>query len=171
MANRDHFLLGDTTTTDIFSKGSVGEYIYSGVVDITKAMADGKTINTTDVLRLLPFEEGTRVMSVDAVITEALSLDASAGAVDFGNTIASATDPDDYVDNQSTTAVGRFGAYASFTADTLLTADGYIALRLTGDKLSDGTADATGKIAWTVKLLPPVKKALGRNTPKTYTNS
>ncbi len=160
MANFDKYLKGTAGTK--MSVGNSGENIYSGVIDLARLNGDGYA--STDVIRLVPFKAGTNFAKFDAEITKAL---VGITAVDAGNTISSSTDPDDYIDNQSDTAVGRFTAYtAGSQASAILTADGYIAVRLTG------TIDAStdGKIAWQVILTPASKDAAPRMEHRTYPN-
>lgn len=161
MANIDFYLQG--TDEQNYASPKQPQRIYQGVVDVNK-LDDDTAYASLDVIRLVEFEEGTLFDWADIVITEAL---VNVTAVDFGNTIASATDPDDYVDNQTDTAVGRFTTYAAAHKTKLvLTADGFIALRLTGTF----AGAATGKLAWQVVLTPPTKLVKGRAEPRTYPN-
>ena len=160
MANFDKYLKG--TAGSKLSVGNTGETTYSGVIDLSRLNADG--FSTTDVIRLVPFNAGTQFEGFDAVITETL---VGITATDAGNTISSSTDPDDYIDNQSDTAVGRFTTVAApAQADAILTADGFIAIRLTGT-INAATA---GKIAWQVSLAPAATDAAPRMEPRTYPN-
>jgi len=153
MANIDTYLQG----TD-FQRTSTN--IYSGVIDLAKLDAAG--FASGDVFRLVPFEAGSMFKNFDAEITTAL---VGVTNTDFGNTIASATDPDDYIDAQTDSAVGTFTTVAAgATAVTLLASDGYIA----GSFVT--SASITGKIAWSVEITPPAKLAVPRAEPKTYTN-
>ena len=160
MANYDKYLKG--TVGSQLSVGNTGPTTYSGVIDLATLNAGG--FATTDVIRLVPFLTGTQFESFEAVITETL---VGITATDAGNTISSATDPDDYIDNQSNTAVGRFTTYAApAQADAILTSAGFIAIRLTG------TIDAStdGKIAWQVKLAPAAANAAPLMEPRIYPN-
>jgi len=161
MANIDFYVQG--TDADNYALGKINSQVYAGVVDVVKLDAD-TAYASLDVLRLVKFEQGTVFEWTDIEITDTL---VNVTAVDFGNTISSATDPDDYVNNSTATAIGRLTSYeAAAVATTVLSADGFIALRLTGTF----SGAATGKLAWRVKLTKPAKLATDRMEPRTYPN-
>jgi hypothetical protein len=160
MANIDLYLQG--TDEQNYSTGPINIQTYSGVIDVSKV--DLSAFASGDVLRLVEFEQGAMYYGFDAEITEAL---VNITNTDMGNTISSATDPDDYVDAQTDTAVGRFSAYgASNMTPSVLSADGYIAASFVGTF----AGAATGKIAWSVVLGKPAKLAKGRAEKRTYPN-
>ena len=135
-----------------------------GVIDIAKEVADaiaaGTTFTAGSQIDLISLELGTTILHFDAVIVEALSLGAN-NAIDIGFTTA---DPDEYVDAQTTTAVGRFGSYVSVTRPELLVADSTITVEVNGDTI------ATGKIAWSCVAVAPAKGAREMDKPKVYTH-
>lgn len=169
MTNNDIYL-GGTNTLVAASGNAPAPQAYEWVIDVAELISSG--FASLDVVRFMQLEAGSVLHYIDAEIVEALSLDSStAGRVDIGNTISSSTDPDDYVNDSSATSVGRLTSYESAaTAAAVLSADCYLALRLTGNKFSGGTNNATGKIAIRAVISRPAKYAVGRTGRQTLTH-
>lgn len=130
-----------------------------GVVDIAAAVADGLTAG--DNVELMDLNAGDILLAVDAKITEALVLGAS-NSIDIGTTEA---DPDEYVDNQSDTAVGVFTAYvAGSLGPSRVTADATIYCEI------NGAAVTSGKIGWSVTYIPSSDDGLEMSDHRSYTN-
>lgn len=164
MANFDTLIQGTVgTDTNTYTQGKINSQVYAGVIDVGKLGADG-VYASLDVIRLIPFETSAILEYFDAEITETL---VGVTAVDAGNTISSSTDPDDYINNNTDTAVGRFTTYeAAAVVTVVLSADGFIAVRLTGTFNSS----SSGKIAWRVKITAPAKLAVERAEKREYPN-
>lgn len=130
-----------------------------GVIDVTKAVADGFV--TGDNIELMDFNAGDILLAVDARIIEALVISGSP-TTDIGTTVG---DPDEYVDAQTNTAVG---AYTSYVAASIATAR--IATDLTLYCELNGTLVTSGKIAWKVALIPSADDNVEQSDHRTYTN-
>lgn len=154
--------MADITNQKLGGSGTGLSYVNAqraaGVIDIAKAVRDGYTSGSS--IELVTYEEGTIINAFDAVITETLVLGTS-NTVDIGTAKA---DPDEYVDAQSTTAVGRFGAYVSNTYPQVLTADTTFYLEL------NGSAVTSGKIAFTIEADRPAKYNVGIGSVRQYPN-
>jgi hypothetical protein len=158
MANIDTYLKGDKE--DSRAVGELGIYTYTGVADLSELATAG--FASGDVARLVELPNGAIVIAVDAEITEAL---VNVANTDLGNTISSSTDPDDYIDAQTNSAVGRFTTYtAAATSTAVLTADTHLALSF----VTSGTP--TGKVAWSITFIAPAKDAKGIAAHRTYPN-
>lgn len=166
MANTDFYLQG--TDEQAPAKGADSIRVYEGVIDLEVLLAS-EDLTSADVIRLVEFEADTYFLGAALANITALDLDSgSADAIDFGNTISSASDPDDYVDNSSNEATTAYSYAAAAYTPAFLTSDGYFAIRLTGDKITDGTA--TGKIGWKVAVMTPAKFAKGYASYRNYPN-
>lgn len=160
MANLDLYVQG--TDEQSYATGAQGAQTYRGVVDLAKVAAVSGAADG-DVVLLVEFEEGTMFSDFDADIVEVLT---NVTNVDFGNTVAAATDPDDYINAQTTTAVGNYTMEAAAVTKLKLTADGHIAMSF----VTSAVTSMTGKIAWLVTLNKPAKLGVERMEPRTYTN-
>lgn len=169
MANYDGYLCGTDETGLAYSAGR--PITYTGVVDLSKVALDPDIAFTSaDVIRLVEFEAETVVLAATIANIVALDIDSgTADAIDFGNTISSASDPDDYVDNSSNEATTAYSHASPAYTPAILSAAGYFALRITGDKMTDGTAQ--GKIGYSITVIPPARRALERSSTKVYTNA
>jgi hypothetical protein len=129
-------------------------------VDIKTAVDGGLT--SGDNIEVITLEAGTLLRAVDAEITEALVLGAS-NQIDFGTTEA---DPDEYVDAQTDTAVGRFTGYVAGNGgiDTVLAADTTFYIQVAGDGIT------SGKIAVLIDAVAPAKSAKPLATKTNYPN-
>ncbi len=156
MANIDTFLQGNNE--DQLAAGNYVPQVASGVVDLSDLATAG--FANGDVARVLELPKGALILGTTAAITEAL---VNVTNTDFGNTIADAADPDDYVNAQTDSAVGLFTAYASGGAGVTLTADCYLAFSF----VTSGVP--TGKVAWTISYLKPASTARELASHKTYT--
>lgn len=167
MANNNDLQMGGSG--DLYSVGNGETVVLRKVFDIAEAIASADGLNSGDNIVIAALPSGTVFEWLDAEIVETLSIDSGASnLINIGSTVG---DPDEYVDGQANTAVGRFTAYvAGHLVTAVLTADTTLYLGVTGDKLSDGTADATGKIAVTFKVTLPAKETLESAKHRTYTN-
>jgi len=168
MANYDGYLRGTDETGMAYSAGR--PITYTGVVDLALIAGDPDTAYTSlDVIRLVEFEAETIHVAATIANITALDIDSgSADSVDFGNTISSASDPDDYVNASSNEATTAYSHETAAYTPSILSANGYYALRITGDKMTDGTA--TGKIGYSITVIPPARHSIERSGEKTYTN-
>jgi hypothetical protein len=141
--------------------GTAAEYakVYEMVFDIKKAVADGYASGDSAVLMTLP--AGFILLALDAVITETLVI-SGGNTVDIGTDVS---DPDDYVDAQSTTAVGRFGAYVgACVVPVVITTASTLYIEINASTIT------SGKIALTVVGVDPASGNVPRARPKVYTN-
>lgn len=148
--------LGGTGTA--LSANGHPDRTYHGVIDIAAAVADGYVKG--DSLALITIPANVPVLHFGARITEALVIGTN-GTTDIGTTVG---DPDEFVDAQTTTAVGNFGAYA---ATTLAASDSERTLYA---EFNSDTSVTSGKIAYTVTMPMPPVEAPGRAVPRTYPN-
>ncbi len=135
--------------------------IISGVFDLAESVADD-SFASLDSMTLVNLPAGTLIESFDAEIVEALN--GTVTAVDMGTDTD--TDPDNYINNNSDTAVGRFTTYeaASIAQVVIITATAlYVRVTFSG-------TPTTGKIAWQVKIQEASKNALNIAKPHVYTN-
>lgn len=121
-------------------------------------IADAATVVTTGgytVVVNVPVDTYITLEQVEVVT--AVSLDASSSRIDIGDSV----DDDEFVSNASTLTAGTNltllkvnGSYGNVytTADS-------IRLKLTGDKLAGGTANATGKLRFVGTIMSALRTA------------
>lgn len=141
MANVTTLALGGATTGIVGSQAQ-GPQKWQHEIDIAEAVAAGVT--TGGYVNIINVPADTYFTLEQAEIVTTLDLDSSTSdRVDVGD-----TDDDEFVSNATTLTAGTNltllkvnGTYGNVytTADS-------VRLKLTGDKLAGGTADATGKI-------------------------
>lgn len=158
MADVTNQKLGGTGTSTAVSAYPLKTF--NGVIDIAKGVSDNSYVKT-EQFDLLTIPANATILHFDARITEALVL-GTTGTTDIGTTAA---DPDEFVDAQTTTAVGNFGAIA---ATTLAASDTERTLFAEFNN-SGGTVDS-GKIAYTVVMTVPAVETEEKARPRTYTN-
>lgn len=140
-------------TGDALARGTlnVGQYVVE--VDLGRAAADDSDYVAGDTLRVkaMDLPAGTILLAVDAEISEALP---ASSTTNIGTT---AGDPDEYVDAQTDTAVGRFTGYvAGATATAVIAADAVLYVQV-----ANAGAISTGKIKVTVVAASPVEEIPG----------
>lgn len=158
------------STITRYSKGSgsglaIGDntmQIYQTVIDAAKCYEDGGT--ASDVYQLFVVPANTLLIVGDAQITSTL---ANVTSVDIGTTVG---DPDEYVDAQTDTAVGRFTAYVASTPFSTGAAYKQVVTSETKLYLKWGALGATsaGKVSVTIGLIDLDAKEIAR--PHVYTN-
>ncbi len=119
------------------------------IVKIQLDLADVAATVTTGGLVKYILPADTYFQFLNATARTALSLDSgSSQRVDIGD----ADDDDQYVTNQTTVTAGtRFTIASNTHTDGLVTAAAdFLAIKLAGDKLAGGTANATGIIDFTI---------------------
>ncbi len=117
---------------------------------ITLDISDVASTVTTGGLVKYILPANTYFQFLYAEVVTAISLDASASRIDIGD----ADDDDQYVSNASTLTAGTALTIVTPThTDGLVTgAADFLAVKLTGDKLAGGTANATGVLRMVVLL-------------------
>ncbi len=158
MAIETNQKLGGTgTSMAIGNAGAIRPYKI--VVDIAKAVADGTFAAGGDQIDIMTLPDGSYFAGIDAEIVEVLVLGTSP-TTDIGTTTA---DPDEYVDGQTDTAVGRFTAYVAASVVPVI---------IVGEKTLTaefgGSAPASGKVAVTVWLGVPVTTNFERASERIY---
>lgn len=121
------------------------------IVKISLDIADVASTVTTGGLVKYILPADTYFQFLNATARTALSLDsASSGRVDIGDQ----DDDDQYVTNQTTYTAGTRFTIASggntHSDGLVVAAADFLAVKLTGDKLAGGTANATGIIDITI---------------------
>lgn len=157
MANITTQKLG-TGTGDVLSTGNSYITVIQEEIDIAKAVDDGLT--SGDNITIMDLPKNTGMLYLDAVITEELSLGTSP-QIDIGTTEA---DPDEYVDGQSDTSVGRFTSYVDAGYPLVITSDSTLYMQVAG------SAPASGKVAVTLILVTPTDEAAKLATHRSYPN-
>lgn len=156
MADVTNQALGGTT-------GRLGgeRRVLSGVIDLGQAVADGYA--STDEILMFTLPAGCSWDKFDAVITEALT--GTVTATDIG--YDSASDPDNLINAQSDTAVGRFTTYEALceTGATLTSSTPFYC-----SFTYSGTPTA-GKVAYRIEVLDAAANSLGLARSHEYTNS
>lgn len=136
---------------------------YRVVLDIAEAVATesaaGGSFVAGDQIDIMTIPDGAYFAGIDAEITEALVL-GSANGIDIGTTTA---DPDEYVDAQTDTAVGRFSSYVSAAVTPAINVgEKTLTMEVNGDGIT------SGKVAVTVWLGFPVTTNKERAAPREY---
>ena len=156
--------------TDITNQGSAGTgtdvtlgdnaiVSLTKVVDVAQAVADGFTAG--DSIHLFNRPAGGLFWALDARITEALVLGTSQ-STDIGLT---ESDPDDYVDAQTDTAVGAFTTYAAASlALARIASEDSVYMSFAGSAIT------SGKVAVTMFISAPVQTNIEAAKPRVYPN-
>lgn len=166
MTNSTAYAIGGN---DVIAAGKSNSVIVKGTFDIANVAA---TVTTGGYAEILQVPANTFFEILAAEIVTVTDLDASTSdRVDIGD----ADDDDLYVSNATTNTAGYdYVLTGATTLDSthrtskLYTDAGSIRLKLTGDKLAGGTANASGKIRFVFRLTDTNDVALA--TAKTYTN-
>ena len=140
---------------------------YEVVVDIEKALADLTAAGTTFVqgtdslqIPIMTLPVGTYFAGIDAEIVDTLVITGSP-TTDLG---FDASDPDDYIDAQSTTAIGRYTMVATApVTPVIITTARTIYIEFNGSTLI-----TSGKVAVTIWAGMAAKANVGRASHRTY---
>ena len=134
--------------------GNMGPKRWTSEINIATYAA---TVTTGGYIVVMNIPADTYFTLEQVEVVTALSLDASASRVDIGDS----ADDDEFVSNASTLTAGTNLTLIKVNGSSgnVYTAADTIRLKLTGDKLAGGTANATGVLRFVGTLMDTSRKA------------
>lgn len=130
---------------------------WSHEIDIADAAG---TVTTGGYTVVINIPADTKFTLEQVEVVEAISLDASSSRIDIGDS----ADDDEFVSNATTLTAGTNLTLLknNGSSGNVYTSADTLRLKLTGDKMAGGTADATGKLRFVGTIM-----STARNAPMT----